>query len=71
MTIPGGLGDYQATARMSGFRPQSVRLRVRDPSEHHAAEFGADQGKIADFRGNSLRAEGLTYRRAPSGPGDG
>jgi hypothetical protein len=39
MTIPGGLGDYQATARMSGFRPQSVRLLVRDPSEHHAAEF--------------------------------
>ena len=57
MTIPGGLGDYQATARMSGYRPQSVRILVRDPSEHHAGRICADQGQIAGVRGHRLRAD--------------
>ncbi len=56
MTIPGGLGDYQATARMSGYRPQSVRILVRDPSEHHAAEFVLIKAK-------SLAFEGIVYEQ--------
>lgn len=39
MTIEGGPGDYQATARMNGHRPQSVRIMARASGEHHAAEF--------------------------------
>ena len=32
MTIEGGPGDYQATARMNGHRPQSVRIMAAHPA---------------------------------------
>ena len=58
MTIEGGPGDYQATARMNGYRPQSVRIMARAPGEHHAAEFVLSQS-----RAKSLIFQGVVYEQ--------
>ncbi len=58
MTIEAGPGDYRATARMNGYRPQSVRILARALGEHHAAEFVLSQS-----RGKSLILQALVYQQ--------
>ena len=58
MTIEGGPGDYQATARTNGYRPQTVRLIARGPGEHHAAEFLLSRAKSLIFQGRVYQQTG-------------
>jgi len=37
--VRGGPGDYQATASMDGYQPESLGVTIRGSDEHHAAQF--------------------------------